>query len=42
MPLDSTKLGVALYAFLPFAAILILVGSFAPILSQILSHKASK
>jgi hypothetical protein len=42
MPLDSTKLGVALYAFLPFSAILILIGSFAPILSQILSQKASK
>ncbi len=39
MPLESTKLGSGLYLFLPFAAILLLLGSLAPLFSHILQHK---
>lgn len=40
MPLSSTKLGAGLYLYLPMGFIFALIGSFAPIFSQ-LSKKSS-
>jgi len=39
MPLETTKLFPALYLYLPFSTILMLVGSFAPVLFHFLPTK---
>lgn len=39
MPLSTTKLSISLYLYLPLSSFLIVLGSFASIISQIIAYK---